>query len=269
MIDGQLSLSPGLGGSWGRSIRRADQLAADSGSAASLLVFYGRVLRHQKSIHDALSAGSPSGSIERDMSLFDQPRSALLRDLIAQGPEPLAAEACALLTNDGAATASLLAYWQTRSDRQFFAKAVWQAYGSWLPDNGASSCEGAPVGGNRCPRCGGLPQLSILGAVGPAADDGGGRQLLCATCLASWPFRRVLCPACGEEDERQLGYFRTSAFEHVRIDACETCRRYLKSIDLAQLGLAIPLVDEVASAPLDLWARERGYEKIELNLVGL
>jgi hypothetical protein len=174
MIDGQLSLSPGLGGSWGRSIRRADQLAADSESAASLLVFYGRVLRHQKSIHDALSAGSPSGSIERDMSLFDQPRSALLRDLIAQGPEPLAAEACALLTNDGAATASLLAYWQTRSDRQFFAKAVLQAYGSWLPDDGASSCERAPVSGSRCPRCGGLPQLSILGAVGAAADTAAG-----------------------------------------------------------------------------------------------
>ena len=32
---------------------------------------------------------------------------------------------------------------------------------------------------------------------------------------------------------------------------------------------AVPLVDEVAGASLDLWAREHGYEKIELNLVGL
>jgi hypothetical protein len=31
----------------------------------------------------------------------------------------------------------------------------------------------------------------------------------------------------------------------------------------------VPLVDEVAAAPLDLWASERGYVKIELNLVGL
>ena len=43
----------------------------------------------------------------------------------------------------------------------------------------------------------------------------------------------------------------------------------MKSVDLSRLGLAVPLVDEVAGAPLDLWARERGYEKIELNLVGL
>jgi len=55
----------------------------------------------------------------------------------------------------------------------------------------------------------------------------------------------------------------------VRVDACESCRHYLKSIDLGRLGLAVPIVDEVAGAALDLWARDHGYEKIELNLVGL
>jgi len=58
-------------------------------------------------------------------------------------------------------------------------------------------------------------------------------------------------------------------FEHVRIDACESCGRYAKTIDLGRLRLAVPLVDEVAAAPLDVWARQQGYEKIELNLVGL
>jgi len=53
------------------------------------------------------------------------------------------------------------------------------------------------------------------------------------------------------------------------VDACDTCKRYLKTVDLTRLGLAVPLVDEVAGAPLDVWARERGYEKLELNLVGL
>jgi FdhE protein len=261
-------MSPGLGGSWTRSIRRADRLAADAESTAPLLEFYGRVLRHQKAIHDALIAGTPSGSFERDLPLFEQPVAALLRDLAAQGPEPLAAQARALLTDGSTLASSLQAYWRTRSDRQFVAKAVLQPYGPWIAEDGAAS--GAPRSfAARCPRCGGAPQLSVLGGPGSPADDGGGRQLLCATCLAAWPFRRVLCPACGEEDERKLGYFRTPAFEHVRIDACETCRRYLKSIDLEKLGLAVPLVDEVASASLDLWAREHGYEKIEANLVGL
>ena len=72
-----------------------------------------------------------------------------------------------------------------------------------------------------------------------------------------------------EEDERKTGYFHTPAFDHLRLDACESCKHYLKTVDLTKLGLAVPLVDEVAGAPLDLWARERGYEKIELNLLGL
>jgi hypothetical protein len=29
------------------------------------------------------------------------------------------------------------------------------------------------------------------------------------------------------------------------------------------------MVDEIDAAPLDLWATEHGYRKIELNLVGL
>jgi formate dehydrogenase maturation protein FdhE len=33
-------------------------------------------------------------------------------------------------------------------------------------------------------------------------------------------------------------------------------------------GLAVPLVDEVASVPLDLWAAEHGYKKLEANLMG-
>ena len=67
----------------------------------------------------------------------------------------------------------------------------------------------------------------------------------------------------GEEREQ------APALEHVRVDACESCRRYLKTVDRSRLGLAVPLVDEVAGAPLDIWAQEHGYTKIELNLVGL
>jgi len=55
----------------------------------------------------------------------------------------------------------------------------------------------------------------------------------------------------------------------VRIEACDSCHHYIKGIDLTRLGLAVPLVDEIYAAPLDLWAREHGYQKIELNLVGI
>ena len=92
---------------------------------------------------------------------------------------------------------------------------------------------------------------------------------MCAKCLSVWPFRRAVCAYCGEEEPAKLGYFQTTAINHVRIEACDTCKRYLKGVDLTRSGNAQPLVDEVAAAALDLWAVEHGYTKIELNLVGL
>lgn len=41
---------------------------------------------------------------------------------------------------------------------------------------------------------------------------------------------------------------------HLRRVSC------VKSVDLTRLGLAVPIVDEIAGAALDLWARERGAQ---------
>jgi len=56
-------------------------------------------------------------------------------------------------------------------------------------------------------------------------------------------------------------------FEHVRVECCDSCQRYLKTVDLTKSGLAEPLVDEIAAVPLDLWAQERGYTKLQSNLM--
>jgi len=257
--------------SWDQRIRRADELAADTGPAAPLLAFYGRVLRAQRLIYESFESSRPSGVFERDVSQICHAAPALLREVAAHGPPQLSVEAQAHAEKADAELADLLsAYWLTQSDRQFFAKAIVQPYAQWLAET-----DGVGVGRtfsrneNRCPRCGGAPQLSVLASEGSATGDGGSRSLICATCLTSWPFRRVVCPACGEGNERSLGYFQSAAFEHVRVDACDSCRRYLKNIDLGKCGVAVPLVDEVAGASLDVWAREHGYEKIELNLLGL
>jgi FdhE protein len=54
----------------------------------------------------------------------------------------------------------------------------------------------------------------------------------------------------------------------MRIEACNSCRRYLLAIDVARDRMAVPLVDEMAAIPLDLYARDRGYTKTTPNLVG-
>jgi FdhE protein len=77
----------------------------------------------------------------------------------------------------------------------------------------------------------------------------------------------VCCPACGEDDFDSLPVYTADPFEHVRVEACDRCRRYLKSVDLTRDGLAIPQVDDLASLPLDLWAREQGYVRVHANLL--
>ncbi|MGH9852845.1 MAG: formate dehydrogenase accessory protein FdhE, partial [Blastocatellia bacterium] len=163
----------------------------------------------------------------------------------------------------------LLDNWRAPGGEQFFAKAFLQPYAQWLIETGARTVDrNIERGVHCCPYCGGRPQLSFLRSA-EGAQESGGRSLLCCLCLSAWLFRRVVCVNCGEERPAQLAYFSAPEYQHVRIEACDSCGHYLKGIDLTRLGLAVPLVDEVAAAPLDLWARAQGYTKIELNLIGL
>jgi FdhE protein len=98
--------------------------------------------------------------------------------------------------------------------------------------------------------------------------EGARRSLLCSFCLCEWSFRRVICPWCGEEDRERLPHYCSEEWTHVHIEACDTCKHYLKAVDLSVNGLAVPIVDEAALAVLDVWASERGYVKIIPNLIG-
>jgi FdhE protein len=107
-----------------------------------------------------------------------------------------------------------------------------------------------------------------VGALRPQGD-GGKRSLICSLCAHEWDFRRIVCPACGEESVDKLPVYVAEELPHVRVEACDTCHRYIKTIDLTKDGRAVPVVDELAAIPLSLWAAERGYEKLSGNLLGL
>jgi FdhE protein len=63
--------------------------------------------------------------------------------------------------------------------------------------------------------------------------------------------------------------YSVEQYPHIRIEACDTCKVYLKAIDMTRDGLAVPEVDELASVAVDLWAKEKGYTKLQPNLMGL
>ncbi|HKA00824.1 MAG TPA: formate dehydrogenase accessory protein FdhE [Candidatus Solibacter sp.] len=116
-----------------------------------------------------------------------------------------------------------------------------------------------------CPFCGEKPVAAVLRPEG----DGAKRFLLCSLCFTEWEFRRLLCPNCGEEDKEKLPVYTAEEFAHVRVEACDTCKVYLKAVDLTKNGLAVPEVDELASVVLDIWASEHGYTKLQTNLFGM
>jgi formate dehydrogenase accessory protein FdhE len=259
---------------WGRRIQRADELAASGGvPAASFLGFYSRLLARQKYVYDGLTHPSTAltGALTRDVDRVALLSRPLLEDVACTGSDELSREARALLASPQSHIHALLTYWTAPSDRQFFAKAIVQPYAECLVARRiAPQQRGLRQAETHCPSCGGNPQVSILhSAEHESAAGGGGRLLMCATCSHTWPFRRVRCAHCGQEDEHTLSYFHAPELDHLRVDACDVCRRYIKTVDLTRQGRAVPFVDEILGAPLDVWASEHGYAKIELNLIGL
>jgi FdhE protein len=192
----------------------------------------------------------------------------VLRFAAEDGPPELSAQARARQEDlPSTARARLLVYWS--GDRptaeDYLSRAILRPYVETLrrlqkpPDRIHRR--------GQCPFCGGAPWVGARRDAGEM--EGAKRHLACALCGVEWPFQRILCPSCFEEDPYKLPVFQNEKHPAVRIEACETCRRYVKSIDLSQDARPIPEVDDVASWSMDLWAAEQGWARLEPGLAGL
>ena len=117
----------------------------------------------------------------------------------------------------------------------------------------------------KCPACGHSAQCAALRREG----DGNALFLVCSCCAAEWPFPRTQCPACLLDGEKHLSFYTAEQFPHLQTLLCQSCHRYLHVINCAMEIAAIPEVDELSATPLDVWAREQGYQKITPNLGGI
>lgn len=252
--------------SWDLRIARASELAKQHSAAADLLNFYQQLARFQKSVYDKLAAGE-----DRDVSVLVGFFPDLLTLVNNGGSDQLKQAAGALAKAGKEHWLELLdAVWQHEEDSQdfapevlFFAKALLQPYAEWLAHQAVGVSEAVPA--SLCPFCGSKPEVAVLRPEG----DGGKRFLVCSLCFTEWGYRRQLCPNCGEEHKDKLPVFVADEFDYVRVDACDTCRAYIKSIDMTKNGRAVPIVDELATVSLNLWAQEKQYHKVEPNLFGV
>jgi FdhE protein len=246
--------------SWDTRIARAGELTQTHPAAAELLHFYLGIARLQKTVYDDLKAGSKNP----DKSLLDPHFAALLSLVKRTAPGPLADVAEELARARNTFQHLIETCWNTAADETyvFFARALLQPYTELLASRSDISLAGAP---STCPFCGEKPVAGVLRGEG----EGAKRSLVCSLCSIEWEFRRILCPGCGEEAVDKLPVYTAGQFEHVRVEACDTCRSYIKSVDLTRNGLAVPLVDELATVPLNIWAEENGYSKLQPNLLGM
>jgi len=125
--------------------------------------------------------------------------------------------------------------------------------------------------GAACPVCGGQPQASAIAEESGEFMAGSPRSLVCGRCAAWWPYPRVTCAICGEEDPRLMESFLVEGRRSVRVDTCATCRGYIKTFDLREPGAVdlVPLVDDVATLALDVWAQQRGFSRSAPSLAGV
>lgn len=105
-----------------------------------------------------------------------------------------------------------------------------------------------------CPICGSAPILSIL-------EGEGARSLICSFCWHSWSVKRVYCPFCDNSDNKDLHYFFNEEETEIRVDLCDKCHKYLKTLDTRQTDrLIYPPLEQVSTLHLDIKAREEGFE---------
>jgi FdhE protein len=242
-------------------IVRAAHLAQQHPSAAPLLHFYAELARFQQLIYSEFRSQG-----ETDPHGLVNYFPTLLKLVCRTGTELLVDFAAEKLQTKEAQLDLLLAAWEGREvldpPARFYARVLLQPFAEYLASRGNVSATGA---GPTCPFCNARPVAGVLRGEG----EGAKRWLLCSLCSTEWQYRRVLCPGCGEENKDKLPIYTAAEFPAARVDACDSCHTYIKSIDLTRDGHAIPMVDEIATVALNIWAEEHDYVKLETNLLGM
>ena len=108
-------------------------------------------------------------------------------------------------------------------------------------------------GHGHCPLCGSQPDMACFTKTGK-------RLLHCEFCGEEWIFARIGCPFCNNDSQESLGYFEAEVEEGLRVYFCQSCQRYLKTIDCRVFEKVASLeLESLATLHLDVIANEKGF----------
>ena len=273
--------------SWAARANRATNLKADRPHADSLLTFYLELIKVQEQIADSIGA---AGLVPTDADAASQAVSLTvlvpdrLSDHLAEFVSLISRFAPSVLKEIGdrlsaspGALPELLATYLNRQPLntiadtfhcaveplEFFPRAFVQPLAERLA---APAPLDRQADDRSCPYCARLPQVAIIR---DEVELKGRRLLVCSLCSTLWPVTRATCPNCWEVDPDKLFFYESDSLPNVRVEKCDACHTYIKSVDLRKDGKAHPIVDDIASVELDLWCDEQSLRKIQRNVLGL
>jgi FdhE protein len=244
---------------WTARIARAQALAVRHPPAADVLRFYAQLAAHQRTL------AAEWANADWDPPLVLTALPATLECLARIGPTGLADFVPALrdapIDDWALALDRYLAeepFEAVDASRAFVLETLLQPLAERCANAGS---EQNPGHDNRCPFCQQRPATAVLRDAG----QGTRRGLVCGLCFTEWAFERIVCPSCGERRFDALPVYTAEQIAGVRVDGCDSCGVYLKTIDASKDGTSIPEVDDLATLTLDLWAREHGYRRLRIT----
>ena len=110
-----------------------------------------------------------------------------------------------------------------------------------------------------CPVCGAWPAFSEVRGIERS------RYLRCGRCGSEWQARVLFCSYCGMTDHNELvSLVPEKSGSNSVIDTCKRCLGYVKTFTTLQGSPpAKILLDDLATAHLDVAALEQGYKRPE------
>lgn len=106
-----------------------------------------------------------------------------------------------------------------------------------------------------CPICGNMPSMATVN------EKKASRNLWCRFCDNIWSFDTTICPYCFNNDLKSIHIIFLTDGKPIRIEACENCKNYIKTVDelvaFKKYNLSVKYVETFY---LDMLAKDYGYQ---------
>ncbi|RPI94742.1 MAG: formate dehydrogenase accessory protein FdhE [Spirochaetales bacterium] len=183
-----------------------------------------------------------------------------IRELFSGGTDPMNRAARALLARDFDAMSAQSQACGLGVEEYIFVLVNWlKPFFAALAEKYGADIRQDEWMESRCPVCGFYPDMAkIVGA------KDGRRFLHCALCEYEWHFKRIACPVCDNEDTEKLGYFAVEGETAYRVDFCDECKGYIKTIQLGKFQEPENCdltVENILTTDLDAAAMKKGYAR--------